>query len=115
MICNCGLYKISVNIPVDCLEDFMDSVSGAIEPLSRGYRRVFTYYPVESTWIPQNDAEPYIGKIEEKSVIAEVKVEFAIRESDLAETLNAIRKVHPYEEPAIDIMPMVRPGDIIRP
>ena len=36
-----------------------------------------------------------------------MRVEFAVREKDLRPAIKAVRRVHPYEEPAIDVIPMI--------
>ena len=42
----------------------------------------------------------------EISEAPEIKVEVNIRKEALQETLNAIREVHPYEEPVINVIPL---------
>ena len=42
----------------------------------------------------------------ETSVSDELKVEIIVLKERLEDTLQAIRKVHPYEEPVINVIPL---------
>lgn len=51
-------------------------------------------------------SHPYIGTCNEISEAPEIKVEVNIQEEALQGTLKAIREVHPYEEPVINVIPL---------
>ena len=56
---------------------------------------------------PLEGSDPFIGS---KGVVEEVreeKVETICTESKLKEVLVAVKAAHPYEEPAIDIFPLL--------
>ena len=110
-----GFYKISVGIPPEFSERLKDAVTAAIEPVYPGYDRAFTEYRTAGTWRPLPGSHPYDGKIMEITTADEMRIEFAVKEKDLAHALEAIVSVHPYEEPAIDVLPMIGWKDIIRP
>jgi len=98
--------KIGVCAPPEYLERLMDAINDLVEPLYPGYDRAFYYWPVKGTWRSLPGSNPFIGKIGEIEVADEVRLEFAIKEKDLTSVLRLIREVHPYEEPAIDVIPM---------
>lgn len=102
-----GCFKIAVNVPPDFLEDVMDAVTASIEPLYPGYDRCFCHWPVTGTWRPLEGSNPFDGRIGEICVAREIRLEFAVKERDLRNAVGAIRRVHPYEEPAIDVIPMI--------
>ncbi len=106
-------YKISVCIPEKYLNALMDSVAGAAKPLYPGYRRCFSYWPAKGTWIPETGTSPFSGVPGEICTEDEMKVEFAVKEEDLVSAVKAVRDVHPYEEPAIDVVPMLKWKDVI--
>ena len=54
--------------------------------------------------------DPYIGSVGELSLEPELKVEVTIRAENLEKTLSAIREVHPYEEPVINVLPLLSTG-----
>lgn len=58
-------------------------------------------------WRPLNGAKPYLGKENEISQEKELKVEVCVSIKNLEKTLKAIRVVHPYEEPVINVIPLL--------
>jgi len=108
------VYKIGVNIPREFLERLMDEITSSTEPLYPKYDRTFMYWPVKGTWRSLPGADPYDGAIGEISVADEMRVEFAVRGDCLEPAIEAIVRVHPYEEPAIDVIPMIGWRDVIR-
>lgn len=83
----------------------MDAIDSVIEPFYPGYRRCFCITECKGTWVAQEGSDPYLGKIGEIEVAEEIKLEFMIREEFLRTVLKKISEVHPYEEPAIDVIP----------
>lgn len=48
-------------------------------------------------------AKPFIGKIGKVEKVAEERIETICPKKDLKKVLAAVKEVHPYEEPAIDV------------
>lgn len=55
---------------------------------------------------PLPGAHPAIGTIGEVAEVGEERIEVVVRAEDLTGVLQAIVKAHPYEEPAIHVLPM---------
>ena len=55
---------------------------------------------------PGKGAHPAIGKIGKLEEVKEERIEVECERENLKKVLAAIKKVHPYEEPAIDIYPL---------
>lgn len=100
------VYKVCVNIPEGFLEKLMDALESSVEPLFPGYSRAFCYWPVKGTWRTLEGSSPYNGTVGEITIADEVRVEFAVHPDDLEKAVSTIRDIHPYEEPAIDVIPM---------
>ncbi len=100
-------YKISIFLPEDILEEMMNTISETIQPISTNYDFVFSYSKVVSTWRPLKGAHPYKGQINKIEFNKEIKLEFAIKKDDLDLVISKIKEIHPYEEPAIDIIPLI--------
>lgn len=92
-----------------------------LEPLREALRRVdaghigrydscLSYAPVTSCWHPLEGAAPYLGEVGELCTQSELKVEVTCRTARLEETLAAVKAVHPYEEPVINVIPLYRTG-----
>ena len=107
------VYKVGVNVPEEFLERLMDAINGSMSPVYPKYDRTFSYWRVKGTWRPLEGADPYDGRIGEISVADEIRLEFAVRLEDLESVVSAIHRVHPYEEPAIDVIPMMPWKDLI--
>lgn len=56
---------------------------------------------------PLKTAHPTIGKIGKIETVAEESIETVCEKKDLPKVIDAIKKVHPYEEVAIDVFPLV--------
>ena len=104
---DCDIYGVAVNIPPEFADRLMDAIDSVMEPVYPGYRRCFYYYPVKGTWKTMESAKPYDGVPGEITVADEIRIKFVCREGDIAAVLQKIREVHPYEEPAIDVVPQI--------
>ena len=85
--------------------ELMDAIDEIMEPLYPGYRRAFAISEVTGTWKPMKGSHPYKGRPGKIETAKEHKIEFIVKESDLKKVLLKIREIHPYEEPAIDVLP----------
>jgi hypothetical protein len=56
---------------------------------------------------PEAGAEPAIGEVGKLEVVEEDRIETICDEDRLQAVLDAIRSAHPYEEPAIDVYPIM--------
>jgi dinuclear metal center YbgI/SA1388 family protein len=59
------------------------------------------------TFHPEEGASPTIGQTRRDEIVQEVRLEISVQAEDLGAVLAAVRKAHPYEEPAIDVYPMI--------
>lgn len=103
---NVTYLKLEIFIP----ETHLPALQTALQELDAGhignYDCCLSYSPVMGTWRPLAGTMPYIGKEGKISCEQELKVEVTIRAERFAETMNAIKRVHPYEEPVINAIPL---------
>lgn len=59
---------------------------------------------------PLAGADPFIGAQGELETVAEYRVEMVCSDERLHEAINALKKAHPYEEPAYDLCKLVDLG-----
>ncbi len=97
------VFGVGVDVPEGFLEELMDAIDAVMDPVYPGYRRSFRYYPVTGTWKTMEGSHPYIGSPGEVSAEKEVRLEFVVLKKDLPAVMEAIDRVHPYEEPAVDV------------
>lgn len=66
----------------------------------------------EGRFRPLDGATPTIGRVGEVEVVAESRIESVFRRSRRREVVAALRAVHPYEEPAFDVIELAAvPGE----
>ena len=56
---------------------------------------------------PEQGANPAIGSVGKFESVEEERIEVACERNQVKDILAAIKKVHPYEEIAVDIYPML--------
>ncbi len=54
-----------------------------------------------------DNANPYIGENNKLEFVEEEKLEFVCDIDKVKTVISKLREVHPYEEPAIDIIPLL--------
>jgi len=52
-------------------------------------------------------ANPFVGEVGKMEEVEEERIETICEESKLEKALAAIKAAHPYEEPAIDVYPLL--------
>ena len=74
------------------------------------YDSCMTYSRVKATWRPLAGTHPYSGEIGAVSTEDEIKAEVTCRLDDVDRVIMAVKKIHPYEEPVINVLPLLRVG-----
>ena len=96
--------KLEIFIP----ETHLGALLAALREVDAGhignYDCCLSYSRVMSTWRPLAGTNPYIGKENTVSCEPELKVKVTIRTERMKETMEAIKLVHPYEEPVINVI-----------
>ena len=102
--------KLEIFIP----ETHLSALETALRSVDAGhigrYDACLSYSRVTSTWRPLAGAAPYSGEAGVVSREPELKVEVTIRSERLDETLRAVRAAHPYEEPVVNVLPLLATG-----
>jgi hypothetical protein len=65
----------------------------------------------EGTFLPREGTSPYIGEQGELTEVAEHRLETIVTSDCLPAVLEAVKKNHPYEEPAYDIYRLENQGE----
>lgn len=102
--------KLEIFIP----ETHFRKLQRALQEVDAGhigrYDSCLSVSRVMGMWRPLEGTDPFIGQTGEISEEPELKVEVTIRSGRLEETMAAIRRVHPYEEPVINVLPLLKTG-----
>ena len=102
----CPYCKLEIFIPESHLEPLRDALRAVGAGHIGRHDSCLSYSRVTSCWRPLPGAVPYLGQIGAVSSEPELKVEAVCPASRVDEALNAIRQIHPYEEPAINVIPL---------
>ena len=99
--------KIFVTIPVENVMDVRNAVCEAGAGVIGNYSYCTSSTKSTGTFKPNEGANPYIGKNNNLEFVEEETLEFICDVDKVKKVLTELRKVHPYEEPAIDIFPLI--------
>lgn len=99
--------QITVTVP----QEFSCELKKAIWSMGAGVIGNYTNCSLSSkitgTFKPNNKANPFIGKNEKLEKVEEEQIEVVCKIKDVKKVVQKIREVHPYEEPAINIIPLL--------
>ena len=99
--------KIIVTVPLKNVEDVRKVMCEAGAGVIGNYSFCTTATKSIGTFIPNENAKPHIGKKGKLEFVKEDKLEAVCDLSNVKQVITKIREVHPYEEPAIDIVPLL--------
>ena len=102
--------KLEIFIPETPLEPLRQALLSVDAGHIGNYDGCLSYSRVTGCWRPLAGTNPYTGTEGEFCSEPELKVEVACRTERVEETLVAIKAVHPYEEPVINVIPLCRTG-----
>ena len=99
--------KIFVTIPLDSVGKVREAVCNAGAGIIGEYTFCTSSTKSIGTFIPNENANPHIGARNKLEFVEEEKLEFVCDVEKVKEVIEELRKSHPYEEPAIDIIPLI--------
>lgn len=99
--------KIMVTVPVENANEVRNAMCEAGAGVIGNYTHCSMSTSVIGTFKPTEDANPYIGKANELEFVNEDKVDVICDVKLVKQVIRKLREVHPYEEPAIDIVPLI--------
>jgi len=95
--------KLVVFVPAESL----DAVRAALFAAGAGrigeYERCSGYTEGTGTFRPLPGASPTVGEVGEEEHVAEVRLETVFAAERQDDVVAALRRAHPYEEPAFDV------------
>ena len=100
------LFKVVVFLPQASIESVRDAAFEAGAGRIGRYSRCSFAAPGEGTFFGSEGARPVIGSPGRMEVVGEARLEVLVPEGRLAGVLGAVRRAHPYEEPAVDVIPL---------
>jgi len=101
--------KLVVFVPREALDDVRDALFAAGAGRIGDYERCSWYTDGTGTFLGGDSTNPTIGERGREERVMELRLETVYPVEREAEVVRALRDVHPYEEPAFDLYPLVRP------
>jgi len=102
--------KLEIFIPESHLEPLRAALQKADAGHIGNYDSCLSYSRVTGCWRPLAGTHPYLGTIGSVEEAPELKVEVTCLTEKVEETIAAVKAVHPYEEPVINVIPLYRTG-----
>lgn len=100
--------KLEIFIP----ETHLAALKKALQKVDAGhignYDGCLSYSSVTGCWRPLESSTPYLGQRGECCTVPELKVEAVCLTELVDNAVEAIKAVHPYEEPVINVIPLLR-------
>ena len=110
---NIDKVKIVVTVPPSNVDELRQAICALGAGKIGNYSCCTTSTNCLGTFIPNENANPYIGDKQKLEFIEEVKLEVICNVNLVKEVLIKLREVHPYEEPEIDIIPLINENNFI--
>ncbi len=99
--------KLEIFVPQDHALTIRDELAKIGVGVIGNYDHCVALTQVTGYFRPTEGANPFEGKVGKISVVIEYKLEVNCKRELVNEALKTIRKFHPYEEPLINIFPLV--------
>ena len=95
--------KLVVFVPAESLDAVRDAVFAAGAGRIGNYERCSWYAEGTGTFRPLPGADPAVGEVGEEEHVAELRLETVFPADRRDDVVAALRRAHPYEEPAFDV------------
>lgn len=103
--------KIITTIPVENVAAVRDAICKAGAGIIGNYSFCTMSTKCTGTFIPNENANPYIGENGKMEFVEEEKLEVVCEIEKVKAVVSALRESHPYEEPEVDIIPLLDEND----
>jgi hypothetical protein len=96
--------------------DHADLVRKALGDAGAGIIGEYSYcsYSVvgRGRFIPSNNANPHIGETGRLEIVEEERIEVVCDRDKAKAAIDAMKKAHPYEEVAFDVIPLLEESEL---
>lgn len=99
--------KIIVTVPSENLKEVRDAICNEGAGIIGNYSYCTIATKCIGTFKPSYNANPYIGERNKLEFVDEEKLEVVCNIELAKRVINKLREIHPYEEPAVDIIPLI--------
>ena len=104
--------KIVVFVPLTHTQGVREAIGKAGGGIIGNYSHCSFSSTGTGRFKPNDKAKPHIGKANKLEEVKEERIEFECLKAKAKSIISAIKKVHPYEEVALDIYPLLSESDL---
>lgn len=98
------MYKLTVFIPDDALESVKSALFAAGAGTIGDYEQCCWQVQGRGQFKPLAGSTPHIGTQDKLETVDEWRVEMVVAENTIEAVISALKKAHPYETPAYDVI-----------
>lgn len=102
------LYKIVVTVPENDADVLRNVISKAGAGILGKYSGCSFSAKGIGRFVPKVGSNPSIGNVGKPEEVIEERIEVSCDSKNLQNVIKAIRIAHPYEEPSIDVYPLLK-------
>ena len=102
-----AMVKLEIFIPITHMEPLREALRSCGAGVFGNYDSALSYSLVKGCWRPLPGADPYDGEIGVLCEADEYKVETCCPFDNVEQVVYAIKAIHPYEEPVINVIPLI--------
>ena len=99
--------KLEIFVPHDYALKVRDQLAKIGVGVIGKYDHCFAMTQVTGYFRPLEGAKPFDGEVGKIKVVTEYKIEVNCKRELVKDAIEAIKRVHPYEEPLINVIPLV--------
>jgi hypothetical protein len=104
--------QITTTVPLENTDAIRDALGNAGAGTLGDYSFCSFSIPGKGRFKPSEDANPHIGTANRLEVVEEEQIWVNCDRNAAKQVIAALRAAHPYEEPLIDIVPLIDEGDL---
>jgi hypothetical protein len=101
------MYKLGVYVPASHLDQVKTALFAAGAGRIGNYDSCCWQTPGQGQFRALEGSQPYLGQPGKVEIVEEYRIELVCEDSLLTAALAALRRAHPYEEPAYDVVQLV--------
>jgi len=106
------MVKISTTVPQENADAIREALGRAGAGAIGNYSFCSFSVTGKGRFMPNSKANPHIGKENELEIVEEEQIEVVCERINAKSIIKALKKAHPYEEPIIDIFPLIEEEDL---
>jgi hypothetical protein len=104
--------NITTTVPAENADDLRNALGKAGAGILGDYSFCSFTLTGKGRFKPSKDADPHIGEANKLEVVEEEQISINCELKEAKQIIAALRAAHPYEEPLIDIVPLIDEEDL---